>query len=93
MIGKGNRRPKFCVFPGYNWCGPGCSGPAPPINEVDAACKAHDRCYCNSTDRYACDCDLMRDLEPYLHFNGEMGRRARSIHRYMKVQSFFRKGY
>ncbi|RDY66986.1 phospholipase, partial [Halobacillus trueperi] len=39
------KRPKFCVFPGYRWCGPGCSGPGAPINETDAACKAHDECY------------------------------------------------
>ena len=36
---------RFCVFPGYNWCGPGCNGPGAPINELDAACKAHDICY------------------------------------------------
>jgi hypothetical protein len=28
----------------YNWCGPGNTG-LPPINSVDVACQAHDKCY------------------------------------------------
>ncbi|MEP7154377.1 MAG: Ig-like domain-containing protein [Betaproteobacteria bacterium] len=31
-------------FPGFNWCCPGDRG-LPPINCVDRACQAHDRCY------------------------------------------------
>ena len=92
MHRKENRRPKFCIFPGYNWCGPGCSGPGPPINEVDAACKAHDSCYRYSTDHYSCDCNLIRDLEPYLNDRRVIGKHARMITRYMKVQTFFRGG-
>ncbi|WP_325058505.1 hypothetical protein [Lentibacillus cibarius] len=38
-------RPRFCIFPGYKYCGPGCSGPEQPINAVDAACQVHDICY------------------------------------------------
>src|SRR5260370_31958327 len=28
---------------GTHWCGAGGAGP--PVNELDAACKAHDKCY------------------------------------------------
>lgn len=92
MHRKSSRRPKFCIFPGYNWCGPGCCGPGPPINKVDAACKTHDTCYVDSTNRYTCDCELIRNLEPYLNASGDEGKHARIIHRYMKVQAFFRAG-
>ncbi|RNB55463.1 hypothetical protein EDM54_24940 [Brevibacillus borstelensis] len=30
---------KFPCFYG-NWCGPGCSGPEPPIDDVDAYAKS-----------------------------------------------------
>jgi hypothetical protein len=30
---------------GTHWCGPGGGGP--PVNDLDAACKAHDQCYDN----------------------------------------------
>ena len=36
---KRNRLLGFCIFPGYNWCGPGCSGPDDPANDVDAVVK------------------------------------------------------
>ncbi|MER2089353.1 MAG: phospholipase, partial [Sporosarcina sp.] len=45
MPRRGNGRFRFCILPGYNWCGPGCNGPGDPINDLDAACKAHDICY------------------------------------------------
>lgn len=32
------RKFPFCVFSGYRWCGPGCSGPGQPINDVDSCC-------------------------------------------------------
>ena len=67
MSTKNNRSP-FCIFPGYRWCGPGCSGPGKPINDVDACCKAHDRClkrhsqcYC---DRKFLEC-LRQKTRPY----------------------------
>lgn len=34
-------------FPGYRYCGPGKSGPAAPINQLDAICMEHDACYQN----------------------------------------------
>ena len=41
-----------------NWCGPGHSGPEPPIDAVDAVCQAHDRCF----DQHGYDCGCNRDL-------------------------------
>lgn len=55
MSQKRSSRFGFCVFPGYRWCGPGCSGPVAPINDVDAACKKHDLCYKRYGDQCACD--------------------------------------
>ncbi|WLD91684.1 phospholipase [Alkalihalobacillus sp. AL-G] len=79
----------FCIFPGYKWCGPGCSGPGAPINAVDAACKAHDECY----ERYGpcCECDqeflerLRREMNPY----SEEGRNARLLYKFMKLKMLF----
>jgi hypothetical protein len=42
-----------------NYCGPGHYDPtftAPPVDEVDAACMEHDRCYIANGD-FACHCD------------------------------------
>jgi len=41
-----------------NWCGPG-HGSGPPIDPVDAACKAHDECY---SERGYLDCSCDREL-------------------------------
>lgn len=86
------KRFKLCILPGYNWCGPGCNGPGPPINEIDAACKAHDFCYRSSVNRCDCDRDLIRQLEPFLNQNNELGKHARLLYHYMKIQAFFRCG-
>lgn len=42
-----------------NWCGPGNSGPDPPIDAVDEVCCRHDQCYCED-GYFECSCD--RDL-------------------------------
>jgi hypothetical protein len=39
-----------------NWCGPGCSGPAGPVDDLDACCQAHDNCY-DARGYLACSCD------------------------------------
>lgn len=42
-----------------NYCGPAYGDPTyqvPPIDAVDAACQAHDRCY-DSTNYFNCGCD------------------------------------
>ena len=49
-----------------NYCGPGHGDPTgrtPPIDAVDAACRAHDLCY-GSTNYFNCGCDrnLVRSL-------------------------------
>jgi len=51
-----NRQRKlgFC-YPGYKYCGPGCSGPGAPTNAVDACCKQHDECYARYGSTKHCD--------------------------------------
>lgn len=83
------RSPRFCIFPGYNWCGPGCSGPGAPINEVDAACKAHDECYSRGRDRCECDRAFLERLRPNINPYTQQGRHARLLYNYMKLQSSF----
>nr|WP_222618019.1 phospholipase [Sporosarcina sp. resist] len=84
-----NGRFRFCILPGYNWCGPGCNGPGAPINDLDAACKAHDDCY--RRDRNPCECDreflnrLRSKIDPYT----KKGRHARMLYNYMKLQKIF----
>ncbi|RSL30784.1 phospholipase [Salibacterium salarium] len=83
------RSPRFCVFPGYNWCGPGCSGPGVPINAVDAACQAHDECYLYHGNYCACDQAFIERLTALQTPYTPEGRHARTMLRYMKVQRFF----
>ncbi|WP_173917553.1 phospholipase [Halobacillus sp. Marseille-Q1614] len=82
-------KPRFCVFPGYNWCGPGCSGPGAPINAVDAACKQHDECYLRTGNYCACDEQFMHRLASLQNPYTPEGRHARMMLHYMKVQRFF----
>ncbi|SER09910.1 phospholipase [Piscibacillus halophilus] len=79
----------FCVFPGYRYCGPGCSGPGAPINRVDAACRAHDQCYRSNVPRARCDQEFMRRLQPLIHPHTREGRHARTIYNFMKLRSRF----
>lgn len=83
------RRPKFCVFPGYRWCGPGCSGPGAPINETDAACKAHDECYRKTRNRCACDEAFIKKLTALQTPHTQEGRHARLMLQYMRLQRLF----
>ncbi|SDI40432.1 coat protein VP1 [Alteribacillus persepolensis] len=84
------RFPGFCVFPGYNWCGPGCSGPGAPVNAVDAACKEHDECY-RRHGGPSCYCDDMfiRTLYQLQNPYTQEGRHARFLYQYMRMQMFF----
>ncbi|MFC0014525.1 MULTISPECIES: phospholipase [Allobacillus] len=91
-----NRRgfsPRFCIFPGYNWCGPGCHGPGPPINAVDAVCKAHDLCYDQYGPSCGCDREFLDRLSHLMNPHTEEGRRARLMYNYMKMQTFFTCGF
>nr|WP_226585647.1 phospholipase [Halobacillus litoralis] len=83
------RRPRFCLFPGYKYCGPGCSGPGEPLNAVDAACKKHDECYRYYRDYCACDEAFIRRLERLQNPYTEEGRQARVIYKYMRLQRLF----
>lgn len=80
---------RFCIFPGYKWCGPGCSGPGAPVNRVDAACKAHDECYQFYGDKCYCDQVFLEQLLPLMNPYTLEGRHATIIYRYMKLQTFF----
>lgn len=55
----------FC-YPGYRYCGPGCSGPGAPTNPVDACCKYHDECY-----RYCGDKNIVMNYSSavYIHIS------------------------
>ncbi|ASK61922.1 phospholipase [Virgibacillus phasianinus] len=95
MLNRKPRRrfPRFCIFPGYNWCGPGCSGPGAPINKVDAACKAHDECYRRTGAYCKCDREFIRRLQSCRNPHTREGRQANVIYNYMKAQSFFTCGF
>lgn len=83
------RRRGFCLFPGYNWCGPGCSGPGAPINDVDACCKKHDLCL--KAGRPVCECDqgFIDCLRPKVDFHTEKGRKAALMYGFMKFKTVF----
>lgn len=83
--GKG----RFCVLPGYNWCGQSCSGSGAPINDVDAACKAHDECYQKGRKKCECDREFLRLLQPKLNAYSQEGRHARLLYNYMKLQTAY----
>ncbi|AXI08531.1 phospholipase [Oceanobacillus zhaokaii] len=86
MNNRRRRSPRFCIFPGYNWCGPGCSGPDKPINAVDAACKEHDICYRKTRDYCRCDDQFVNRLTKLQDPYTEEGRQARLMLQYMRIQ-------
>lgn len=55
----------LCIY--GNWCGPGCSGPEPPISPVDTCCKQHDECY-KENGYFSRDCnkEFIDCLAPYV---------------------------
>src|SRR5262249_32622593 len=67
-----------CVY--GKWCGPGCSGPGAPVDNVDQCCQAHDQCY---TDRgyFACSCDkrLLACIAPKRDMSTPKGRAAWAV--------------
>jgi hypothetical protein len=45
------------------WCGPGQSGPGPPVDPIDQACCRHDMCFsARGYDRCSCNRELIEDL-------------------------------
>ncbi len=89
MPQRGNGRFRFCILPGYNWCGPGCSGPGAPINEVDAACKAHDDCYRMYGSPCECDQEFLQRLRYEINPYTQKGKHARLLYNYMRLQTLF----
>lgn len=79
----------FC-YPGYRYCGPGCSGPGAPTNEVDACCMYHDLCYLQygrANHKY-CDELFQQCLYPYINPYSKMGRDARVFSRTINLKNF-----
>ena len=93
MMRRIKRKEGFCVFSGYRWCGPGCSGPGSPINDVDAACKAHDECYHRFGNPCYCDQQFMQRLKPKINPATTKGRHAKLLYEYMKFQTLFTCGF
>ncbi|MGE5701316.1 MAG: phospholipase [Clostridia bacterium] len=80
---KSWKRPP-CLY--GNWCGPGCSGPDSPIDDVDDCCRKHDRCYdekgyfSRSCDRKLCKC-----LRSKIDRKTKKGRAAALIYSYYSL--------
>ncbi|MEA0551995.1 Parvovirus coat protein VP1-like protein [Lysinibacillus irui] len=83
-----NRKRKlgFC-YPGYRYCGPGCSGPGEPTNAVDACCKLHDECYTRHGSTRHCDEQFQRCLQPYMNAPNKMARDARLFYRVFDLRN------
>ncbi|MCM3726419.1 phospholipase [Neobacillus cucumis] len=93
MQNKRRRSPfSICIFPGYKWCGPGCSGPGAPINDVDACCQKHDYCLSRGLSSCQCDTQFMECLRPKMNPNTEKGRKAALMYDFMKVRTAFNCG-
>nr|WP_106780349.1 Parvovirus coat protein VP1-like protein [Lysinibacillus timonensis] len=78
----------FC-YPGYRYCGPGCSGPGAPTNPVDACCKQHDECYRIYGRSYYCDELFHYCLAPYAQTRTKMGRDAALFSKAIRLRNFF----
>nr|WP_237389674.1 phospholipase [Bacillus sp. USDA818B3_A] len=79
----------WCIFPGYNWCGPGCSGPDDPINDVDSCCQKHDHCLSRGGSSCECDKEFMECLRPKINRHTEKGRKAALMYDFMKIKTSF----
>ncbi len=86
-------RPSFCIFPGYKWCGPGCSGPGAPINDVDSCCYKHDLCLKRGNSSCYCDNRFMECLYSKINPRTLKGRRANIMYKFMKVKTAFTCGH
>lgn len=87
-----NRRHRLGIcYPGYRYCGPGCTGPGAPINPVDACCKFHDECYLKYGPRGRRYCDELFQycLEPYKNSYSKMSKDARFFSKAINMKNFF----
>ncbi|PLT30449.1 phospholipase [Peribacillus deserti] len=90
MAGRRSASPfRFCVFPRYRWCGPGCSGPGVPINDVDACCYRHDRCLSAGVPACKCDRALINCLRSRINPRTDKGKKAAFMYNVMKIKTFF----
>lgn len=87
------RRRGFCLFPGYNWCGPGCHGPGRPVNDVDECCQSHDLCLRAGRSRCECDQEFLNCLRPKVNRYADKGRKAALMYEYMRFQKMFTCGF
>ena len=71
-----------------NWCGPGHSGPADPIDKLDERCQFHDQCYAIE-GYFSCTCDLIliNDIKYYWYsFSISQKTVASAIKKYFEIQ-------
>ena len=78
----------FC-FPGYRYCGPGCSGPGAPVNEVDRCCQFHDACYDRFGPSKYCDDMFQQCLSRHRYARTKMGKDARVFSAAVRVKNLF----
>lgn len=67
-----------CIY--GRWCGPGCSGPGAPVDDVDACCLAHDHCY-SRRGYFDCECneEVLRCVAPKRDWRTPKGRAAWAV--------------
>lgn len=84
------RRPTigFC-YPGYRYCGPGCTGPGVPVNAVDACCQSHDECYALTGRTKHCDDIFQQCLNQYKNSSTKMGKDANLFSKAINIKNFF----
>ncbi|MDL4843121.1 Parvovirus coat protein VP1-like protein [Aquibacillus rhizosphaerae] len=68
----------------YRYCGPRCSGPGAPINQLDAICMQHDACYQRFGASPRCDQLFLNRVRPFIGQPGRIGRDATFMYRVMQ---------
>ena len=86
---KSGKSLSFCIFPGYRWCGPGCSGPGAPINDVDSCCMRHDRCLSRGITPCRCDNEFLDCLKFKRNRHTQKGKNAALMYNFMKFKTTF----
>ncbi|RFU60762.1 phospholipase [Peribacillus glennii] len=75
-----------CIFPGYKYCGPNCSGPGAPTNSVDNCCRKHDHCLERGGSPCKCDTNFINCLRSKMDPHTLMGRQAALMYGFMKMR-------
>ncbi|MEK3990447.1 MULTISPECIES: Parvovirus coat protein VP1-like protein [Robertmurraya] len=76
-------------YPGYRYCGPGCSGPGRPVNQLDALCMKHDACLRRYGSHRMCDEIFMQRMIPIRNQRNKMGRDAAIMSGFMNLKRMF----